>query len=101
MREIQEYMKKTARSSKVIIDDEEEGQQEQDDEVQEVEVDQDQRVSSKASSCHSSVPAPSSGTAAKRRQSALNFHPVAKAKVTNSVASMIRKTPEEVIEERH
>ncbi|KAG8088106.1 hypothetical protein GUJ93_ZPchr0010g8811 [Zizania palustris] len=64
-------MKKTTRSTKIILDDEEE-----DDEVQEVEVNQNQQASSKASVASSSIP--SSGTMAKRKAAALSFTPVAK-----------------------
>ncbi|CAH9122599.1 unnamed protein product [Cuscuta epithymum] len=74
-----------------------------DDEDDELDEDHVTQVSSRASSIH---PVPSSGTAIKRKrvaQATLKFqHSLPKSgKPTNSVASMIRKSPEEVIEERH
>lgn len=80
IRKMQDYLK-SARTTKVYIDDEEKGQ---DEEAQEVEVEVTQ--SSKASSC---TPAPSSRTAAKRKQSALNFKSA--PEVTKAITSVIKK----------
>ncbi|XP_019178920.1 PREDICTED: uncharacterized protein LOC109174088 [Ipomoea nil] len=93
MREMQQYMQGTSRMkrSRVVLDDN------VDDDVQESAREETQPSS------HDSVTYPSSGTASKRKQTMLRFvEPQPRVgKKTQSVASLLRKTPEEVVDERH
>ncbi|XP_019179253.1 PREDICTED: uncharacterized protein LOC109174471 [Ipomoea nil] len=93
MREMQQYMQGTSRMkrSRVVLDDN------VDDDVQELAREETQPSS------HDSVTYPSSGTASKRKQTILRFaEPQPRVgKQTQSVASLLRKTPEKVVDERH
>ncbi|XP_019193058.1 PREDICTED: uncharacterized protein LOC109187328 [Ipomoea nil] len=88
MWEMQQYMQGTSRMkrARVILDDD----------VQELETGERQPSS------HDSVTYPSSGTASKRKQSTLRFAELQPrvGKQNQSVAALLRKTPEEV-DERH
>ena len=73
-----------------------------DDGVQVVEVQNNANAASQSSG--TTVQHPSSGTTSKRKQSALKFAnlpPRPKEKEKKSVITMLRKNPEEVVEERH
>jgi len=88
-REMQDAMKKKKRP--LVLDDEEGEQQGEDDVIVLTEESQD---------VARSIVHPSSGTAAKRKQSTLKFS-APKEPSTKSVGSMLRRTPTEVVEERH
>ncbi|CAD6263817.1 unnamed protein product [Miscanthus lutarioriparius] len=71
-----------------------------DDGVQVVEIQNNVNASSQSSG--TTVQHPSSGTASKRKQSTLKFASVPpRPKEKKSVITMLRKKPEEVVEERH
>ncbi|XP_062212037.1 uncharacterized protein LOC133913009 isoform X2 [Phragmites australis] len=76
----------------LLLDDDGELQGEDDDVLDVTEESQD---------ASRSIVHPSSGTAAKRKQSSFLKFRAPKEPNTKSVSSMIRKTPKEVIEERH
>jgi len=88
-REMQDAMKKKKRP--LVLDDEEGEQQGEDDVIVLTEESQD---------VARSIVHPSSGTAAKRKQSTLKFS-APKEPSTKSVGSMLWRTPTEVVEERH
>ncbi|KAL6560551.1 hypothetical protein OROGR_004110 [Orobanche gracilis] len=87
MREMQQYISKTTRNKQVILDD----------------CDcSDNDINTQPSS-RTSITQPSSGTAVKRKHSTLNFAALQPrvGKQNMSISAMVRKTPEEVVEERH
>ena len=65
--------------------------------------DEDVSVTATNKESQDSIVQPSSGTAAKRKQSALQFRVPApkKAKETKSISAMLRPTPAKVVEQRH
>ncbi|KAL6535641.1 hypothetical protein OROMI_027015 [Orobanche minor] len=85
IKEMQDYIRKNARKTVVPLDDD------NDDDVDEVEPND---ISTAASNT-----VPSSGTSAKRKKA--SYFVVPQSKPTKSIASTLRKTPEEVVEERH
>jgi hypothetical protein len=92
-KEMHEYLKKNARQKPIDLDDDKVG--DTDDEVEVI-------GEGKSRASHSVIQ-PSSGRALKRRLSAegsqSNQRPVTKS--SRSIASMLRKAPEEVVRERH
>ncbi|CAH9136807.1 unnamed protein product [Cuscuta epithymum] len=90
MREMREYLMKKSRSKPINIEDDGDDGDEDDVEVPLTQVD-------------TSTPQPSSGTATKRKNAASQFFnvPPKMPKQSKSIASIIRKTPEEVVDERH
>jgi len=101
------YLDGNKRRRPVYLDDEEnaENSGEEDEDVVEVV----QEEASGAATANSQVTkVPSSGTAAKRRQSTLQFKPATASKGKTkpnenkkSVAAMFRRSPEEIVDERH
>ncbi|KAL6541554.1 hypothetical protein OROGR_011040 [Orobanche gracilis] len=85
IKEMQDYIRKNARKTVVPLDDD------NDDDVEEVEPND---ISTAASNT-----VPSSGTSSKRKKASYFMAP--QSKPTKSIASILRKTPEEVVEERH
>jgi hypothetical protein len=95
-KEMSDYLKKNARHKPIDLDDDKDGDKDGDKD-DEVEV-----LGEGESRASHSVVQPSSGTAQKRRLSAEasqnNQH---MSKSSKSIASMLRKAPEDVVRERH
>ncbi|KAL6566266.1 hypothetical protein OROGR_001881 [Orobanche gracilis] len=85
IKEMQDYIRKNTRKTVVPLDGD------NDDDVEEVEPND---ISTAASNT-----VPSSGTSSKRKKASYFMAP--QSKPTKSIASILRKTPEEVVEERH
>lgn len=95
-KEMTSYLEANKRKRPMFLDEDEE-----DDEVVEVAAADGANDTSAVESQASKVQ-PSSGTAAKKRQSTLQFKANSKAqpKTAKSVVEMLRRTPEEVVDER-
>ena len=95
-KEMTSYLEANKRKRPMFLDEDEE-----DDEVVEVAAADGTNDTSAVESQASKVQ-PSSGTTAKKRQSTLQFKANSKAqqKTAKSVVEMLRKTPEEVVDER-
>jgi hypothetical protein len=97
-KEMTSYLEANKRKRPMFLDEDEE-----DDEVVEVAAEDEANDTSVVESQASKVqPKPSSGTAAKKRQSTLQFKASSEAqpKTAKSVVEMLWRTPEEVVDER-
>jgi len=109
-RRMKAYLDGNKRARPAFLDDQENAENDKENEEDEDVVEVVQEEASRAATANSQVTTkvPSSGTTAKRRQSTLQFKPAAASKGKEkpnenkkSVAAMFRRTPEEIVDERH
>ncbi|CAN6362710.1 unnamed protein product [Urochloa humidicola] len=104
---MKDYLDNNKRRRPLFLDDENQEEEGEDDEVVEV---QQEEASGAATAQSQVAKVPSSGTAAKRRQSTLQFKAATATKGKSktkpnennkSIVQKFRRTPEEVVDERH